>query len=161
MSFWMLRFFYNRLHMVCLFKCHHPKTLRVMYCNSKHRRPSVLCSRAQYQLSQAAAIKDIIAKNKTNRIIPNKVCTNNKGFSQSIVLFLYLLTVIKPQCFTIFTKILKTINITRCVNHQNVTNTRQHHVVQWVINHVLFINGNQLLVYGLRNELQASSSSTG
>ena len=98
----MLWLFDNRLHMMLLVKGYYAKTLRVIDLIAEHRCPGCFSRRALHQLGQAAAIKDIVAENQAHRIIANEVSPDNESFRQAIWLFLYFVTNIESQLFTVF-----------------------------------------------------------
>ena len=123
-------------------------------------RPVHLCAATQPG-TQAGAVKDIVAQDQRGVLVPDEVGADGEGLRQPLRLGLHRILQVDAKGAAITQQPVELLAVVRGGDDQHVPDTGQHQRRQWVEDHRLVIDGQQLLAGGHRDRVQATTRTAG
>ena len=139
---------------------HHTITFRIAYVISIDDT-SVRIIVVGKKISQPDPVKDIIPSTRATLSLPMKSAPKVKSLCQPVRTGLFHITEAATQSGTITQQLLKTGQVIRSGNDQDLVDARHHQGTERVVDHGLIIDGHQLLADGQGDRVETGAGSTG
>src|SRR5262245_19531663 len=122
---------------------------------SKNRSPSGASNRPVEQGSEPSPVEKIVAQNQARRPPAKKIGGDEKGPRNSIGLGLLRIAEPDAPLASVPQESAKLRQITRRGDQENISDPSDHENRQWIVNHRLVIDGEELLRDGFGDRMQA------
>src|SRR5262245_24991583 len=141
-------------------KRNHAITFRVPHLICKDGSTGISFSSAFQILRQPMAVENVISQHQGNRVLTQKVSSNDKGLCNPLGLRLDRILDFQPPLSSVGKQKPKAFLVLRSGDHKNLPDSCQHQGRQRIVDHGFVVDRHELLAHGKSQRIETSAGAT-